>query len=157
MLARGPFVLLLLAVLAVATPASARAMHDSPYTFDQTFGSTLRLLKVDMELEVTETNAEWGYVLFVYTNSESGSRKNRGSFTFVRDEHGVHVALQIPEMPSYHEQMIIDQLRRKLETEHGEPPPPPPKKPKEKKKPKADDEDKPADPPEGEPAPKPKE
>ena len=138
---------------AIALQVTARQVEAG--TLSQTLGITRVLSggKVDLDLEVTETNAEWGYMLFVYKSSESGSRANRGSFTFVRDEDEVHVSLQIPEMPSYHEQMLVDQLRRKLEVEHGEPPPrkKPPKKPA---KPKHDDdddedEDKPKD--EGEP------
>jgi hypothetical protein len=44
----------------------------------------------------------------------------------VRGKSGVHVAVQLPAMPQYHEQMIIDALAKKLASEHGEAP----KKPK---------------------------
>lgn len=123
-------------VVAVTTSAvaAAKADHESPYTYEQTFGSTLRLLKVDLELEVTEINAEWGFLVFQYVSPESGDRKNRASFTFVKDdEHRVvHVSLQIPSMPSYHEQLIVTKLRRKLASEHGEPPKAPePEEPEE--------------------------
>jgi hypothetical protein len=133
MLARVGLLLIASAVLLFSSPAAANTKHESPYTYEQTFGSTLRLLKVDLDLEVKEINAEWGILTFFYLSSESGERKNRGSFTFVREEEGVRVVLQIPEMPSYHEQLIIDKLKRKLELEHGEPPPP--------KKPKKDEDD----------------
>ena len=123
--------------------ASAKANHDSPYTYEQTFGSTLRLLKVDLDFEVTEINAEWGFLTFEYVSTESGKRKNRASFTFVKDEDKrlVHVSLQIPSMPSYHEQLIVTKLRRKLENEHGEPPaepePEPPEEDEDDKDPNA--------------------
>jgi len=128
-------------VLAIPAVAAAKANHDSPYTYEQTFGSTLRLLKVDLEYEVTEVNAEWGFLVFQYVSPESGERKNRASFTFVKDDekHLVHVSLQIPSMPSYHEQLVIKKLRRKLENEHGDPPPPP--EPKEPDEGDDDDED----------------
>lgn len=139
MLARGTFALIVLMLTGWASPASANARHASPYSYEQTFGTAVRLLKIDLEMEVTEVDAEWGILTFVYVSSESGKRRNRGSFTFVKDDKEVRVSLQIPQMPSYHEQIIIDKLKRKLESEHGEPPPR--KKPK-KDKPKDDDEDK---------------
>ncbi|HHH31354.1 MAG TPA: hypothetical protein ENK57_23820 [Polyangiaceae bacterium] len=129
----------LVGVLTTSTVAAAKADHDSPYTYEQTFGSTLRLLKVDLEFEVTEINAEWGFLVFQYVSPESGERKNRASFTFVKDDDHrlVHVSLQIPSMPSYHEQLIIKKLRYKLENEHGEPPAPP-----EPKEPEKDEDEK---------------
>jgi hypothetical protein len=138
MLARGSFVLVLLTLVSMAAPASAKAVHDSAYSYKQIFGSTLRMLKVDLDLEVVETNSDWGFLRFVYTHPESGDRKNRASFTFVQTNEGVKVALQIPAMPMYHEQMIIEKLRVKLNVEHGEPPP---KKKPDEKKPKKDDDD----------------
>lgn len=115
--------------LLYASTAEAKATFESPYSYDQTFGTALRLLKVDLDVEVSETNADWGYVIFVYTSRESGKRKNRGTFSFVRLDNAVQVTLQLPELPSYHEQHIVGLLRRKLEEEHGAPPPVPKKKP----------------------------
>jgi len=127
MLARRGIGLLVVAALAVllltaAGPAAAKSAHESPYSYQQTFGTALRLVKVDLDLDVTEVNGEWGYFLFVYTSRESGKRKNRGSFSFVRRGQQVHVVLQIPQMPSYHERVIMQKLTRKLEAEHGAPP-----------------------------------
>ena len=127
------------ALSAIASSAGAKATHDSPYTYEQTFGSAVRLLKVDLGLVVTETDADWGYVLFEYTSPESGARKNQGSFSFVKLDDHVQVALQIPAMPSYHEQVLIQKLRHKLEEEHGEPPRPP-EKPDKKPEKKPDDD-----------------
>ena len=133
-----------------AGAAFAKASHRSPYTYQQTFGSALRLLKVDLGHEVTEVNAEWGYILFVYIDSESGKRKNRGAITLVKDDEdkSVTVSVEIPEMPSYHEELVLQKLKRKLVTEHGEPPKPAKKKKrkkKKKKKKKDKDGDKPDD------------
>ncbi|MEM1030939.1 MAG: hypothetical protein AAGN82_11350 [Myxococcota bacterium] len=105
-----------------ASPTSAKSHHKSPYTYRQTFGSAVRLLKVDLGLTVTEKDPDWGYVLFAYTSPESGDRESEGSFSFVEKEGTVSVTLQIPKMPSYHEQVILDRLQRKLKEEHGEPP-----------------------------------
>jgi hypothetical protein len=133
-------VVLTLALLGGVATADAKAKHDSPYSYKQTFGSALRLLKVDLDAEVKEVNPKWGYLTFVYTTRESGKRKNRGSFSFVRlaSDHVVQVSLQLPELPSYHEQLIMRKLRRKLVDENGEPP-------KHEKKPVDEDEDKDGD------------
>ena len=105
-----------------ADPVSARVAYDSPYSYEQTFGTALRLLRVDLGLTVTEKDADAGYVLFEYKSPESGNRVSNGAIEMVRAERQVHVAVQIPAMPSYHEQMVIDQLSKKLLAEHGEPP-----------------------------------
>lgn len=141
MLARGRLLALVTLICAAlfADVALAKTSHDSPYTYQQTFGTALRLLKVDLGHEVTELNADWGYILFVYVDSESGDRKNRGAITFVKGETEVTVSVEIPEMPSYHEQLLLQKLKYKLVTEHGEPPRPPKKEKKKKKK--DDDED----------------
>lgn len=106
----------------VASDAEASAAYDSPYTYEQTFGTALRLVRVDLGLKVTEKDAELGYVLFEYTSPESGKRATPGSFEFVRNERGVLVTAQLPAMPQYHEQVLVDRLARKLATEYGEPP-----------------------------------
>jgi hypothetical protein len=109
-----------------STDASAAVAYESPYTFDQTFGTALRMVRVDMGLKITEKDLENGYILFEYKSPESGSRSSNGSIEVVRGKQGVHVAVQLPAMPKYHEQVIVDALVKKLASEHGEPP----KKPK---------------------------
>ena len=34
----------------------------------------------------------------------------------------VHVVVQIPQMPTYHEQVLVDKLSRKLRNDYGDPP-----------------------------------
>jgi hypothetical protein len=111
-----------LAAVAHSPSASAKSGFESGYSFQQTFGSALRLIKVDMDFEVTETNSEWGYFLFKYKSPEAGKRTPRGSFQFVRDDGKVSVNLELTSMPSYHERIIITKLQRKLRDEHGEAP-----------------------------------
>lgn len=106
----------------VAGEAGATAAYDSPYTYEQTFGSALRLVRVDLGLKITEKDVEHGYMLFEYTSPESGKRVSQGSIELVGGKRGVHVTVQLPAMPQYHEQMILDSLVKKLATEHGEPP-----------------------------------
>lgn len=130
-------------VISVATAgAEAKTAHASPYTYEQTYGTALRLVKVDLGFKVTEQDADWGYLLFEYSSRESGNRKSRGSFEFVRSRSDVRVSLQLASMPSYHERVLIEKLRRKLKEEHGTPPRPKPVKRTEKSKDKGDDDKK---------------
>ena len=103
--------------------AYASVVYVAPYTFEQTFGTALRLIRVDLGCKITEKDAEDGYLLFDYTSPESGKEVRRGSIEVVRTPEGARVSVQIPSMPRYHEQMIVDALARKLLAEHGDPPP----------------------------------
>lgn len=104
-----------------AYDACASVAYDSPYTFEQTFGTALRLLRVDLGCKITEKDVDGGYVLFDYKSPESGKQVHRGSIEVVRSRHGAHVAVQLPTLPRYHEQMVVDALARKLLSEHGAP------------------------------------
>lgn len=109
--------------------AQASVAYESRYTFEQTFGTALRLLRVDLGCKIAEKDAENGYVLFDYTSTESGKQVHHGALEVVRIRQGTHVAVQLSSLPRYHEQMIVDALARKLVAEHGPPParePPPP-------------------------------
>lgn len=105
-----------------SSDVEAAAPYASPYTYEQTFGTAVRLLHIDMGLKIREKDAEGGFLLFDYTSPESGKRVVRGSIELVRSKHGVHVTVQLPTMPNYHEQMVADALAKKLLAEHGEPP-----------------------------------
>lgn len=122
-------VLLLAAALAApavvalhSQEASASVAYESPYSFEQTFGTALRLVRVDLGCKITEKDSDNGYLLFDYTSSESGKQVHHGSVEVVRVRQGAHVSVQLPSLPRYHEQMIVDALARKLASEHGEPP-----------------------------------
>lgn len=105
-----------------SAPALASAAYDSPYTMAQTFGTSLRLLRVDYGFKVIEKDADNGYVLFEYTSPESGKRLSSGSIELVDTRQGVHVTVKLPSMPQYHEQVFLERLVKKLAAEHGEPP-----------------------------------
>jgi hypothetical protein len=124
----------LLVAFALASPAlvtlqtgeaCAGVAHESPYSVEQTYGTAMRLLRVDLGCVITEKDPVNGYLLFEYTSPESGSRVHRGSLEIVRGKEGTHVAVQLPSLPQYHEQMILDALSKKLLAEHGSPPPKP--------------------------------
>lgn len=105
-----------------APDANASVDYTSPYTFDQTYAASVRLLHVDLGLKILEKDRDLGYVMFEYTSPESGKSVYQGSLELVETKSGVHVAVQIPQMPQYHERMIVDKLSKKLESEYGEPP-----------------------------------
>jgi hypothetical protein len=111
--------------------ALAATAYESPYTFDQTWGTAVRLLRVDMGLEITEKDQAHGYLLFKYTTTGGGQKVHTGSMEMVKSpRETVRVTVQINSLPSYHEQFIIDKLAKKLFSEYGDPPkkpdPPPP-------------------------------
>lgn len=114
------------ALVAFSRDARATVSWDSPYTYDQTFGTALRLVRVDMNFKVTEKDPDGGYVIFEYTSPESGKRVSSGSIEVVKTKDGARVAVQIPAMPSYHEQLLLEALEKKLSSEHGTPPKPKP-------------------------------
>ena len=108
--------------------ARAKSAYDSAYGFDRTWNAGLRLVRVDMNMKVTEKDEQNGYMLFDYKSPESG-KPVPGSMEFIRakDTGAVRVVVQIPQMPGYHEQVMIDTLARKLRNEYGDPPKAPPK------------------------------
>ena len=125
------------AVAFVALPesaANAKSAYDSAYGFDRTWNAGLRLVRVDLGLKVTEKDDTNGYLLFDYKSPESGQKPVPGSMEFIKGKDGsVRVVVQIAQMPGYHEQVLVDNLQRKLRTEYGDPPKkaPPPAAPKD--------------------------
>ena len=112
-----------LLVLAPESPASAKSGYDSSYGFDRTWNAGLRLVRVDLGLKVTEKDDANGSLLFDYKSPESGQKPVPGSMEFIRGKDGsVRVVVQIAQMPGYHEQVLVDNLQRKLRTEYGDPP-----------------------------------
>jgi hypothetical protein len=134
---RRPVVVIALAVLgaaAFALPANAKSAYDSAYGFDRTWNAGLRLVRVDLGLKVTEKDDVNGYLMFEYHSPESGNKSVPGSMEFIKGKEGdVKVIVQIAQMPGYHEQVIVDELSRKLRAEYGDPPrkPPLPSPPKD--------------------------
>ena len=105
--------------------ADAKASYESAYGFDRTWNASMRLLRVDLGFKVVEKDETTGYMLFEYRSSESGNKVTSGSIELVggrEPDQLVHVVVQLPEMPRYHEQNLADQLARKLRSEYGEPP-----------------------------------
>lgn len=104
--------------------ARAKSNYESTYGFDRTWNAGLRLVRVDLGLKISEKDEGAGYLLFDYMSPESGKKPVPGSMEFIRskDTGSVRVVVQIPQMPGYHEQVLVDSLARKLRNEYGDAP-----------------------------------
>lgn len=115
--------------------AAAKSAYESAYGFDRTWNCGMRLVRVDLGFKIVEKDEGAGYLLFDYLSPESGKKPVPGSMEFIRSKEtgAVRVVVQIPQMPGYHEQVLVDSLARKLRNEYGDPPkkPPAPSPPKD--------------------------
>jgi hypothetical protein len=112
------------AITLTAPGANAKSTYESPYGYDRTWNAAVRLVRVDNQWKVTEIDKGNGYVLFEY-KSVNDTRPTSGTLELVRgreDEDPVSVLAQLPQMPSYHEQVLLDQLASKMRREYGDPP-----------------------------------
>ena len=139
MMGRGPL-LGLAAAAAMATSlvcwtwdvASAKVSYPCPYSLSQTYSAALRLLRVDNGYTVTERDPEAAYIMFDYSSPESGTRVTPGAIEMVPRGDAVMVVVKLPQMPRYHEDVLLNALKRKLESEYGEPTKPSKPKPDER-------------------------
>ncbi len=114
------------AIVLTGDPATAKTSYDSAYGFERTWNAAIRMVRVDMGFKVTEKDDTTGYLLFDYKSAEGGSKTTSGSLEFIRSKEPdapVRVVVQLPQMPRYHEQMMVDTLTKKMRAEYGEPPP----------------------------------
>jgi hypothetical protein len=117
--------------LAVTAGAEAKSTYESPYGYDRTWNAALRLVRVDNGWKITEKDETNGYLLFDYAAPQSG-KPTPGSLELVRSHESdpnVSVLVQLPQMPHYHEQVILDALASKMRREYGDPPEPKPAPP----------------------------
>ena len=98
--------------------AHAKSGMESAYTYEQTWNSALRLVRVDLGYKVLEKDEKAGYILFEYL--EKGTVSS-ASIELLPGERTIRVVCQIPKFPSYHEAVVLDRLARKLKDEHGAP------------------------------------
>jgi hypothetical protein len=111
-----------LSLLALADGAAARSEAEVTYTREQTFSAALRYLRVDLAYEVTEKDPEAAYLLFSFPAPELPSKTAHGSIELVQRERTVRVFVNLPELPSYHEEVLKRGLLEKLRVEYGDPP-----------------------------------
>jgi hypothetical protein len=112
------------AIAVTAGLADAEATYESPYGYDRTWNAAMRLVRVDNGWKVTEKEESSGYILFDYRSAE-GSKVSPGSIELVKGQapdDAVSVLVQLPQMPHYHEQVLLDALSSKMRREYGDPP-----------------------------------
>jgi len=126
------------AIVFTGHPAEAETSYDSAYGFERTWNAALRMVRVDMGCKILEKDDQTGYLMFEYHPADGGKKITTGSMEFVRskDQDGaVRLLIQLPQMPRYHEQVLLDTLVRKMRAEYGEAPQarpkPPPAEPKQ--------------------------
>lgn len=116
------------AIVTTGQTASARSDYDSAYGYDRTWNAAMRLVRVDLGFKITEKDEANGYLMFEYRSPESHGA-SPGSIELVRGSEPaapVRVVVQLAQMPRYHEQLLVDELVRKMRREYGDPPPPHP-------------------------------
>jgi hypothetical protein len=112
------------ALAATARSADAKSSYESPYGYERTWNAALRLVRVDNGWKVTEKDEAGGYLLFDYKSPEA-PKPTPGSIEFVRagdPDAPVSVLVQLPQMPHYHEQVLVDALSQKMRREYGDAP-----------------------------------
>lgn len=121
-----PGLIVLLSVLGTPTQAEARRENSYHYRFEQVWGASVRLIRVDYGFRIQDQDRDVGYLLFEYRD---GERTYPGSIELVPTQQdgrdAVRVVLTVPAMPSYVERMLLDRLSRKLVLDYGDPLPPP--------------------------------
>jgi len=145
----GIWATVLAAALAIATPAWARSEAEVGYSRQQAFSAALRYLRVDLGYEVTEKDADAAYLLFSFAAPELSGKIAHGSVEVVQRQRTVRLFVNLPELPSYCEELLKRGLLDKLRAEYGEPVEPAPEKPPAKKpepEPKPPSDDAPAAP-----------
>jgi len=113
------------AIVMTGPDASARSAYESTYGYDRTWNAALRLVRVDLGFKITEKDETTGYIMFDYKSPESHAA-SPGSIEFIHakdPQAPVRVVVQLAQMPRYHEQVLVDELAKKLHTEYGDPPP----------------------------------
>jgi hypothetical protein len=107
-----------------STGASARSTFESPYGYERTWNAALRFVRVDNGWKITEKDESSGYLLFDYRSPEA-TKGTPGSLELVRGHEGddpVSVLVELPKMPQYHEQVVLDAFASKMRREYGDPP-----------------------------------
>ncbi|HEX6243812.1 MAG TPA: hypothetical protein VFZ61_23015 [Polyangiales bacterium] len=133
------------ALATLPATASARRQSDLRYPFEQVWNASLRMVRVDLRMPVTDRDSEAGYMLFDYLDH---GKRFPGSLELVRGDRdkgpATKIVVQVQGMPAYVEQMLLERLQQKLRSEFGEPMEPPrapaqkPKQPEQKPPPPAE-------------------
>jgi hypothetical protein len=126
-----------LATLTQSPVCQARVTADSGYSKAQSYSAALRFLRVDKNFEVIERDPEAAYLIFRYPTPQRKEGTSTGTIEVVELKDRVTLIVNLSQMPRYHEQLLSQELQKKLRSEYGSPPE---RKRPAKKKP-ADDDD----------------
>ena len=96
----------------------AKTGQDFGYTFDQTFTTAVRLIRVDLGYKITERDDKAGFIRFDY---KTDGKTVPGAIEVIATDDGTRVFCTISDMPSYHETYLLQKLDRKLRDELGAP------------------------------------
>src|SRR5271156_4749143 len=102
--------------VAAAPWADAKSTYDSLYGYERTWNAALRMVRVDNGWKITEKDQSSGYLLFEYRSIEN-AKAAAASIELVRGpdaDSPVDVLVRIPQMPHYHEQVMLDSLSAKM-------------------------------------------
>lgn len=132
-IARASLLLLTLTLLVqfVMQPqALAKSNRKVSHSYENVWPATVRFLRIDEGLQITEKDSDTGYVLFEINDE---GKVFIGALEVIRrkdysDRDAVELVLQIKNRPSYMELRILDRLMAKLRKELGHPKAAPPKK-----------------------------
>ena len=111
--------------------AEARSVGTVSYSITDVWPSAVRFLRIDRNCVIREKDEAAGYILFDYPE---GQKLRKGSLELIRasDADGrdiTRIAVSLPDLPHYIEQLLLDKLTARLREDHGSPAPPPPRKP----------------------------
>src|SRR5262245_66359676 len=85
-----------------ARGAEARSEAEARYTKAQTFSAALRYLRVDLEYEVLEKDADAAYLIFKY--AVPGQRQtSTGTMEIVAADDRVRIYVKLPKLPEDHQ------------------------------------------------------
>ncbi len=109
---------LLVLLMLLNAPASARTSDAVHYTLPQVYSGALRYLRIDLGCEITEKDPDTAYLLFRY-QAPGKSETSFGAIEIVQAKQGVRLVIKLPQLPSYHETVLRDGLVRKLQEDYG--------------------------------------
>ncbi len=123
-----------LTITVIPRTAAAKSSRTASYEFSRAWRTAVRFLRIDLGYNLTEKDAENGYILFDF---KKGDRTYPGSLEVIRvkdyaERDAVKLILDIKERPQYDEDWILAGLAQKLRDDHGLPPEPSQKKPPSK-------------------------
>lgn len=120
-----------LSVACLSASAQAKSSAESAFSYERAWNTSVRYVRVDQNLRVSEKDMDAGYLAFDYVSADSARSVSPGTVELVRLDNGkVRIAVNLSKMPKYHEDVFLQGIVKKLREDYGDPPAsPPPSKP----------------------------